>query len=100
MTIKSKKSPEEKAFAKEVGEKLRRMRRHRGWSQTELANRVGVRFQQIQKYEYGKDSLSLWRSYNLARAFEMDHFVFIKLTCNDPFIQAPANKWFEARKDV
>ncbi|MFN7177839.1 MAG: helix-turn-helix domain-containing protein, partial [Thermaurantiacus sp.] len=36
-----------------VGERLRRQRRLLGLTQKELADRVGIRFQQIHKYETG-----------------------------------------------
>src|SRR5438270_6824465 len=39
-----------------VGKNIRRMRAAAGISQTELGNRVGVTFQQIQKYEKGANA--------------------------------------------
>ena len=41
-----------------VAHNLRRFRIARGLSQTELGNAVGVTFQQIQKYEKGKNAIA------------------------------------------
>lgn len=48
-----------------VGRRLREMRLLKGLSQSALGERVGVTFQQIQKYERGTNRLSsstLWRA--------------------------------------
>jgi transcriptional regulator with XRE-family HTH domain len=47
-----------------IGQRLRERRRSLGLGQPEVADAVGVRFQQIQKYECGEDRISasrLWR---------------------------------------
>ena len=41
-----------------VGHQVRKLRRHRRLSQTELAQRVGVTFQQIQRYECARNRIS------------------------------------------
>ena len=41
-----------------IAHNLRRFRIARGLSQTELGNAVGVTFQQIQKYEKGKNAIA------------------------------------------
>ena len=51
-----------------VGERLRRRRRLMGLTQKELAERVGIRFQQIHKYETGINRMTASRLYELARA--------------------------------
>ncbi len=48
-----------------VGQKLRKRRLELGMTQPELARAVGVRFQQIQKYETGQNRIAasrLWRA--------------------------------------
>ena len=50
----------------QVGERLRQRRMLRGLSQAQLANAVGVSFQQIQKYETGRNRLSVSRLHQLA----------------------------------
>ena len=41
-----------------IGQRLRRRRRLMGMTQSDVAARCGVRFQQVQKYEAGKTGLS------------------------------------------
>jgi transcriptional regulator with XRE-family HTH domain len=41
-----------------VGTRLKTLRLQRGWSQTALAERVDLTFQQIQKYENGSNRIS------------------------------------------
>lgn len=51
-----------------VGKRLRRRRRLLGLTQQQLAASVGIRFQQIQKYECGANRVTASRLYELARA--------------------------------
>lgn len=54
----------------EIGRRLRVRREFVGLSQTELANAVGVTFQQIQKYEKGGNRVSGSRLVMLAKALK------------------------------
>jgi transcriptional regulator with XRE-family HTH domain len=54
-----------------VGRVLRAKREERGLSQGALARAGGVSFQQVQKYEKGKNRLSAGMLYKLAKALEM-----------------------------
>lgn len=54
-----------------VGKRLRRRRRLLGMTQQDLASQVGVRFQQIQKYECGANRITASRLYDLARAMNV-----------------------------
>ncbi len=54
-----------------VSKRLRRRRRLLGMTQQELASLVGVRFQQIQKYECGANRMTSSRLYDLARAMNV-----------------------------
>ncbi len=54
-----------------VGKRLRRRRRLLGLTQQELAVQVGVRFQQIQKYECGANRMTSSRLYDLSRALNV-----------------------------
>lgn len=49
-----------------VGKRLRRRRRLLGLTQQQLAEKVGIRFQQIQKYESGANRVTASRLYELA----------------------------------
>jgi transcriptional regulator with XRE-family HTH domain len=53
-----------------LGKRLRRRRRLLGLTQQQLANSVGIRFQQIQKYECGANRISAARLWQLAEALE------------------------------
>ena len=54
-----------------LGKRLRRRRRLLGLTQQQLADAVGVRFQQIQKYECGANRISAARLWSLAEALEV-----------------------------
>src|ERR1700760_4415562 len=54
-----------------LGKRLRRRRRLPGLTQQQLAATVGVRFQQIQKYECGANRISAARLWSLAEALEV-----------------------------
>jgi len=51
-----------------VGKRLRRRRRLLGLTQQSLGEMVGIRFQQIQKYECGANRVSAARLFELAEA--------------------------------
>jgi len=55
-----------------VGKRVRWRRRLLGLSQSELADLIGVRFQQIQKYEAAINRLSAARLWTLACALGVD----------------------------
>ena len=54
-----------------VGKRLRRRRRLLGMTQQDLATQVGVRFQQIQKYECGANRMTSSRLFDLSRALNV-----------------------------
>jgi transcriptional regulator with XRE-family HTH domain len=54
-----------------LGRRLRRRRRLLGLTQQQLAQAVGVRFQQIQKYECGANRISAARLWRIAAALDV-----------------------------
>ena len=56
----------------EVGGKIKAQRRLAGMSQNILADRLGVTFQQIQKYEKGANRISASKLWDIARFFSVD----------------------------
>ena len=54
-----------------IGKRLRRRRRLLGLTQQQVAQVVGIRFQQIQKYECGANRISAARLWQLAEALEV-----------------------------
>ena len=53
-----------------LGKRLRQRRRTLGLTQQQIAEAVGVRFQQIQKYECGANRISAARLWLLAKALD------------------------------
>ena len=53
-----------------LGKRLRRRRRLLGLTQQQLADSVGIRFQQIQKYECGANRISAARLWQLSEALQ------------------------------
>lgn len=54
-----------------LGKRIRTIRLQRGLSQMQLADEVGVTYQQIQKYEKGTDRITVDRLRKIARALEV-----------------------------
>ena len=59
------------SFDKHVGQKLREMRTAAKISQTELGRGIGVSFQQIQKYEAGRNRMSAGQLWLLCRVLKL-----------------------------
>jgi transcriptional regulator with XRE-family HTH domain len=54
-----------------IGGRLRRRRRLLGLTQQQLGDSIGIRFQQIQKYECGANRVSASRLFELAEALDV-----------------------------
>lgn len=54
-----------------IGRIIRARRRLLGLTQSQLAEKLGVRFQQVQKYESGLNRTSATRLYEIAKAMDM-----------------------------
>ncbi len=54
-----------------LGKRLRRRRRLLGLTQEQVAEGVGIRFQQIQKYECGANRISAARLWQLAQVLDV-----------------------------
>jgi len=64
-----------------VGKRIRHRRWLIGMTQQQLAEAVGIKFQQIQKYETGANRVSASRLWDIAEALEVDiSFFFEGLT--------------------
>ena len=61
-----------------VGRVLNQVRKTRRLSQTEIANQLGLSFQQIQKYEHGANRVSASRLFELSQALGVSTSVFFK----------------------
>ena len=56
---------------RQIGQNLRRLRKTAGLSQTQLGEAIGVRFQQIQKYEAGANRITAARLKDIADALNV-----------------------------
>ena len=62
---------EELAVNKVIGQNLKYLRKVNDLNQTKVGNVIGVTFQQIQKYEKGKNGVSSYRLKQLADKFKV-----------------------------
>lgn len=62
--------------SKDIGEKVRLLRKHAGMTQERLAELVGVSFQQIQKYENGSTKLNTDKLQQVASALKVPASAF------------------------
>lgn len=63
---------------KRIGQKVRTLRLAKRLSQTELANMIGVTFQQVQKYEKGVNRIGAGRLQRIANALEVEAPTFFE----------------------
>jgi len=75
---------------KEIGEQIRNLRKEAGVSQMELAERIGVSFQQIQKYEKGATKISVFRLLQICEAFGVAVAVFFSDSRHASLVGSPA----------
>jgi transcriptional regulator with XRE-family HTH domain len=61
-----------------VGKRIRHRRWMIGMTQQQLADEVGIKFQQIQKYETGMNRVSASRLWDIARALEVNIAFFFE----------------------
>jgi transcriptional regulator with XRE-family HTH domain len=63
---------------KKIGLKIKQIRRSWGFSQIELAERMGISFQQIQKYEKGSTRISVMRLQQISDALGVNITTFFE----------------------
>lgn len=61
-----------------VGRKIREVRLLRGMTQANVAERLGLSFQQLQKYETGHNRVSASRMYEIATLLEVEPAYFFE----------------------
>lgn len=74
-----------------IGKRLRRRRRLLGLTQQQLAGSIGIRFQQIQKYECGANRVTAGRLYELAVALNVPVTYFYEGLQQSALLGTPAN---------
>ncbi len=68
---KSRRSGDEIEIDKRIGQRIRERRIVLGLSQTELADGLGITFQQLQKYENGSNRIAAGRLYGCAQLLDV-----------------------------
>ena len=71
------KTPEENKVNKIVGLNIRDQRIKHRWTQTQLAEKLGVSFQQVGKYEKGQNGLSAIRLLEISKHFNVPNHVIL-----------------------
>ena len=66
-----------------VGDRIRQLRKARGITQTELANAIGLTFQQVQKYEKARNRISASKLAQIATIFDVDVAELFRAPVND-----------------
>ncbi len=66
-----------------IGAKIRMRRGEIGMTQTQLAQKIGVTFQQVQKYELGTNRVGGSRLDGIAKALEVPVSYFFEQTADD-----------------
>ena len=71
------KTSEENRVNKIVGLNIRDLRKKHKWTQTQLAEKLGITFQQIGKYEKGQNGLSAVRLLQISKQFDVPNHVIL-----------------------
>ena len=71
------KTPEENRVNRIVGLNIRNQRIKHRWTQTQLAEKLGITFQQIGKYERGYNGLSAIRLLEISKEFKVSYDVIL-----------------------
>ncbi|MEO1548926.1 MAG: helix-turn-helix transcriptional regulator [Pseudomonadota bacterium] len=84
-----------------VGKRIRHRRWMVGMTQQQLAEMVGIKFQQIQKYETGMNRVSASRLWDIAQTLDVSvGFFFEGLEDEQATDAAPAQDGLDARGDL
>lgn len=66
------------AIDKHIGKRVKDVRILNGFSQQELGNELGLTFQQVQKYESGKNRISSSKLFCISQTFDVPITYFFK----------------------
>lgn len=84
-----------------VGKKIRYRRWMVGMTQQQLAEAVGIKFQQIQKYETGMNRVSASRLWDISKALDVPvHFFFAGFEEDELEAEAPETERSELEGDL
>ena len=66
-----------------IGQRIKKLRKSKGFTQSQLGDAIGVTFQQVQKYESGKNHPSIDRIKAIAKVLNRDIYDIIDDTTPD-----------------
>lgn len=69
---------EEVQFNQKLGALIRKKRKSLGMTQTDLAKRLGVTFQQIQKYEAGESIISPYKLHKVSMMLDVSFAAYLR----------------------
>lgn len=72
-----------------AGSLIRKLRRQRGLSQNELGQKMGLTFQQIQKYECGNNRIGLSRLFDFCEVLQVEANYFLSNLPSEVSAQSP-----------
>jgi transcriptional regulator with XRE-family HTH domain len=78
---------------KKIGKKIRQIRKALGLSQIVLAERIGISFQQIQKYEKGASKISVFRLQQISAALDTNINTFFEAKESALQVSGPTLKY-------
>lgn len=87
-----------KSLSSFTAARLRAARISSGMSQMQLAEKIGVSYQQIQKYENGKSELTVSRLRQFSEAFNLPPSYFLE-DPSSPHTSEPEISYYELDKD-
>lgn len=71
-------------FDKRLGANLKKLRTKRGLSLADIASEVGISYQQLQKHEAGRNSLSIHRTLKIANVLEVEVQTILDMMISNP----------------
>ena len=83
-----------------VGKRIRHRRWMVGMTQQQLADAVGIKFQQIQKYETGMNRVSASRLWDIARTLGVQIGFFFEGMAGEETAETPQDKDVMANKEA
>jgi transcriptional regulator with XRE-family HTH domain len=84
-----------KDITSELGSLIRQMRKAAGMSQMKLAEKIGVSYQQVQKYEKGASKLSVPRLIQISEIFDVPVTHFLEEPLKAAEMSAPHSRLSE-----
>lgn len=82
---------EEKEINKKIGFLLRSVRKSRGYTQSKVATAIGITFQQLQKYESGRNRICIFSMIEICKFCDFDPVMFFTMVNNE--YDKPINLW-------